>query len=59
MPNEQWNNFMHNIDNLYNCDNCPENIGMCERRSFTECGYDECMVKTCCAELENSDSKSD
>ena len=57
MSSEQYRDFMYDIDNLYNCGNCPENNG---NTDTLPCGQQHCWVDVHCARLvEDSDLASE
>lgn len=49
-PEEQkYIDFMYDIDNEYNCDNCPENIGHDgHEANGNPCGQQNCWVTLHC-----------
>ena len=45
MTIEEWRTWLYNKDNKFNCEECPENLGMDNWQGRYPCGQWHCWVE--------------
>lgn len=57
MTNNEYCKWMYNMENEYNCSECPENKGYDDWEGKLPCGQQNCWVTCHCRAREEAENK--